>query len=58
MRVRPVAGGLEITDCHSTNGSGLVRDGVEYVVTAGSPVVTTDGDTIRLGDRVAAVVRM
>ncbi len=57
MLVRPVAGGLEIVDCGSTNGSGLVRGGVEYGVAAGTPVTTTDGDIIRLGDRVAAVVR-
>lgn len=58
MLVRPVEGGLEITDCHSTNGSGLTRGGTDYSVTAGTPVVTTDGDTIRLGDRTAAVVRV
>ncbi|WP_435749082.1 RDD family protein [Microbacterium sp. PMB16] len=58
MLVRPVEGGLEITDCRSTNGSGLIRDGAEYGVAAGTPVMTTDGDMIRLGDRVAAVVRL
>ena len=58
LLVRPVDGGLEIVDCRSTNGSGLIRDGAEYGVTAGTPVVTTDGDMIRLGDRVAAVVRV
>lgn len=58
MLVRPVPGGLEITDCHSTNGSGLIRAGAEYGVAAGTSVATTDGDMIRLGDRVAAVIRM
>ncbi|MET0296555.1 MAG: RDD family protein [Microbacterium sp.] len=58
MLVRPVDGGLEIEDCHSTNGSGLIRGGTEYAVSAGSPVHATDGDMIRLGDRVAAVVRV
>ncbi|GAA2935703.1 hypothetical protein GCM10010458_19370 [Microbacterium luteolum] len=57
MLVRPVDGGLEIVDCHSTNGSGLIRGGTEYGVAAGTPVQTVDGDMIRLGDRVAAVVR-
>lgn len=57
LLIRPVDGGLEITDCGSTNGSGLVRGGIEYAVAAGTPVVTFDGDAIRLGDRVAAVVR-
>jgi hypothetical protein len=58
MLVRPVDGGLEIVDCRSTNGSGLIRGGTEYGVAAGTPTMTTDGDMIRLGDRVAAVVRL
>ncbi|WP_207769903.1 RDD family protein [Microbacterium sp. TPD7012] len=57
MLVRPIDGGLEIVDCRSTNGSGLIRGGTEYGVAAGTPVQTVDGDMIRLGDRVAAVVR-
>jgi hypothetical protein len=58
MLVRPVEGGLEIVDCRSTNGSGLIRGGTEYSVAAATPVLTVDGDMIRLGDRVAAVVRL
>lgn len=58
LLVRPVVGGLEIMDCHSTNGSGLIRDGIEYAVTAGTPVAATEGDVIRFGDRTAAVVRV
>lgn len=58
LLVRPVDGGLEITDCGSTNGSGLARAGVEYVIETGVPVVTVEGDTIRLGDRSAVVVRV
>ncbi|MGM7667915.1 RDD family protein [Microbacterium sp. A93] len=58
LLVRPVDGGLEIVDCGSTNGSGLIRDGVEYVVAAGTPVMTTDSDLIRIGDRTAAVIRI
>ncbi|KJQ53305.1 RDD family protein [Microbacterium sp. SA39] len=57
MLVRPVEGGLEVIDCRSTNGSGLIRGGTEYGIAAGTPVQTVDGDRIRLGDRVAAVVR-
>ena len=57
LLVRPVSGGLEIVDCRSTNGSGLVRGGVEYSVTAGVPVLTIEGDLIRLGDRTATVMR-
>lgn len=55
--VRPVEGGIEIIDCRSTNGSGLIRGGTEYAAAAGMPVQAGDGDMIRLGDRVAAVVR-
>lgn len=58
LLVRPIEGGLEILDCQSTNGSGLIRAGVEHEVAAGAPVATTDGDTIRIGDRTAAVVRL
>jgi uncharacterized RDD family membrane protein YckC len=58
MLVRPVDGGLEIVDCRSTNGSGVIRGGTEYGVAAGTPTEATDGDMIRLGDRVAAVVRV
>jgi hypothetical protein len=58
MLVRPVDGGLEIVDCSSTNGSGFIRGGTEYGVAARTPTVVTDGDMIRLGDRVAAVVHV
>ena len=57
MLVRPIDGGLEVVDCRSTNGSGLIRGGTEYGLAAGTPVQTVDGDMIRLGDRVVAVVR-
>ena len=57
LLVRPADGGIEITDRHSTNGSRLIRGGTEYAVAPGTPVLATDGDLIRLGDRVAAVVR-
>jgi pSer/pThr/pTyr-binding forkhead associated (FHA) protein len=56
--VRPVAAGFEITDCGSTNGSGLIRDGIEYAAPAGAPVPVRDGDTIRMGDRLATVVAL
>lgn len=57
LLARPVDDGLEVLDCGSTNGSGLIRGGTEYAIAAGTPIVTTDGDMIRLGDRVATVVR-
>lgn len=57
MLVRPVTGGLEVVDCASTNGSGLIRAGVDHGLAAGVPVRAGDGDKIRLGDRIADVVR-
>lgn len=58
LLVRPVENGLELIDCGSTNGSGLIRSGAEYALAAGVPATATDGDMIRLGDRVASVVRL
>lgn len=58
LLVRPVEGGLEIMDCGSTNGSGLIRGGTDYSVMAGTPIVTIEADTVRLGDRLAVVVRV
>jgi hypothetical protein len=58
MLVRPVDGGLEIIDLRSTNGSAVIRGGAENPVAAGTPAIAIDGDMIRLGDRVAAVVRV
>lgn len=55
--LRPVAGGVEVADCHSTNGTGLLRGGTEYGVAPGAPLIAVDGDHIRMGDRTAAVVR-
>jgi uncharacterized RDD family membrane protein YckC len=57
MLVRPVDGGLEVIDLHSTNGSALIRGGIDLAMPAGTVVATTEGDSIRLGDRVFAVVR-
>lgn len=58
MLVRPVDGGLEIVDWHSTNGSGLISEGVERALPPGVPVRAVAGDRIRLGDRVADVIRI
>ena len=58
LLVRPVATGFEIIDCGSTNGSGLIRDGIEYAAPAGAPVPVREGDTIRMGDRLATVVAL
>ncbi|WP_439591909.1 RDD family protein [Microbacterium sp.] len=56
--VTPVAGGLEVADKHSTNGSALIRGDVENRIDPAAPVLAVDGDRIRLGDRIAAVVRV
>lgn len=58
MLVRPVDGGIEVIDCRSTNGSGLIRGGTEYGIAPGAPVQAVDGDMLRLGDRIATVVRV
>lgn len=58
LLARPVDGGLEVTDCGSTNGSGLIREGIEYTLAAGSPVMVVEGDAVRFGDRLAVVVRI
>lgn len=58
LLVRPIEGGLEIVDWHSTNGSGLTSGGVELELSPGVPVPAVDGDRIRLGDRIADVIRL
>ncbi|GAA2898034.1 RDD family protein [Microbacterium esteraromaticum] len=58
LLARPVDGGIEVVDLGSTNGSGLIRGGAEYALSAGAATLVTEGDTIRLGDRIAAVVRV
>ena len=56
--VRPVEGGLEIVDWHSTNGSSLISGGVERSLPAGVAVRAAEGDRIRFGSRVADVIRL
>ncbi|KQZ83022.1 hypothetical protein ASD56_11790 [Microbacterium sp. Root166] len=58
MFVRPVDGGLEVVDWHSTNGSALISNGVEHALPPGVPVQAAEGDRIRLGDRLADVIRI
>lgn len=58
MLVRPVDGGIEVVDCRSTNGSGLIRSGTEYTIAPDAPVQAAEGDMLRLGDRIATVVRV
>lgn len=56
--IRPIEGGLEITDCRSTNGTAVVRDGVEHPLAPGASATAGVGDVIRIGDRTAAVERV
>jgi hypothetical protein len=43
-------------DRASTNGSSLVRAGIEHPLAPGEGFETADGDTIRFGDRSAEVM--
>ena len=52
----PTSGGLEVIDRGSTNGSAVVRAGVETPAVAGVALSVVIGDTVRLGDLLAEVV--
>ena len=54
----PTAHGLEVVDRWSTNGSAVVRAGVETAAVAGVALSAAAGDTVRLGDRLAEVVAL
>ena len=54
----PTAHGLEVVDRGSTNGSAVVRAGVETAAVAGVALSAAVGDTVRLGDRLAEVVAL
>ncbi len=56
--LRPVDGGIEVIDWHSTNGCARIRQGSEQPLVPGVAVTAVPGDTIRLGDRLAEVVRV
>lgn len=47
--------GFAAVDRGSTNGSAILRAGVESPLEPGVPVALADGDTLRFGDRVAQV---
>lgn len=51
----PQAGGVEVRDLGSTNGTFVVRDGSERDVAAGQAVVAAVGDTVRFGDRTITI---
>ena len=46
---------VAVVDRWSTNGSSVIRGGLQRPLTAGEPVQLANGDTIRFGDRRAAV---
>lgn len=54
----PTAHGLQVVDRGSTNGSAVVRAGVETAAVAGVALAAAVGDTVRLGDRLAEVVAL
>ncbi|WP_300679209.1 RDD family protein [Nocardioides sp.] len=49
--------GVEVVDQGSTNGTAIIRDGVERLLTAGQPARAVLGDTIRFGERTLQVLR-
>lgn len=55
LLLRATARGVEIVDLGSTNGTALVRDGVEREATPGSALVAEPGDAVRFGDRTLTV---
>jgi uncharacterized RDD family membrane protein YckC len=50
-------GALVVTDCGSTNGSTLVRQGTPRHLTPGRPATLLEGDLVLLGDRTMRVER-
>lgn len=55
--LRPVEGGIEIVDLRSTNGCAVRSGGEESEIPAGGSAAAHAGDTVRLGDRTAEIVR-
>jgi pSer/pThr/pTyr-binding forkhead associated (FHA) protein len=57
LLVRPVEGGIELTDLGSSNGTALVHEGVERELVAHQPTVAVAADVIQIGQRTATVRR-
>lgn len=57
LLVRPVADGVELIDCGSSNGTTLTHGGVERELVAHQPSIAVPGDTIQIGQRTATVRR-
>ena len=58
LSVMPARRGVFVVDRGSTNGSAILRDGAEFILTAGQPVVLQPGDAVRFGDRTLQVERV
>jgi predicted component of type VI protein secretion system len=55
LAVLRTADGVIAVDRASTNGSAVIRDGVEHALVPGQGVAVHTGDTLLLGDRRARV---
>lgn len=49
--LRPLPGGVEVRDLGSTNGTFILRGGVETQVASGASLMAAPGDVVRFGDR-------
>ncbi|GGM39291.1 RDD family protein [Microbacterium saperdae] len=55
LAVMPARRGVFAVDRASTNGSAIIRDGIETALVAGHPAELRIGDTVRFGDRLLTV---
>ncbi|WP_277050609.1 RDD family protein [Ruania albidiflava] len=55
LAVAPTDDGIEVTDLGSTNGTAVVHEGAERRLEPGAPLLALPGDTVRFGERTAAV---
>jgi uncharacterized RDD family membrane protein YckC len=58
IAVMPARRGVFVIDRASTNGSAILRDGLETALIAGRPAELQIGDTVRFGDRTLKVERV
>ncbi len=53
--LRPLAEGIEVRDLGSTNGTYILREGVERQVASGTSLAAVPGDVVRFGDRMIRI---
>lgn len=53
--LRPLADGIEVRDLGSTNGTYLLRQGVERQIASGTSLIAVPGDVVRFGDRMIRI---